>query len=119
MLPWGRELPLAHVSGGLYLALYVVRQRREEVEARDALHLVNRVVVEVTLTGTVVVAHYNAKSLGSAGHTEHHLEESPRHHDLVGTDGEVTPTTPHWAANDVDVAVLSGPSATVHLQAIP
>jgi len=111
--------PIFYIRTGLYLVLNVVGQGGEEVEASDALHLVNGVVVQVLLLVALRIPDDEAKGFGFARQAQYHFEERLGYHHSIRADGLMVTLHEHRAADDIHFAIPPGPLATIHLNAVP
>ena len=80
-------LPVFDVCLGFHLVLNVVRQCRKEVDTRNTLHLVDRVVVQILLLVTLRIPDDKSKSLGLA-------QGTPRPHGSCSYVSEPRPYAP-------------------------
>ena len=115
-----RMLPLPEVGVGFYPVLCFVVEGGVEVDAREALHVVDGAGGAGKGDFLAVVIHHEADGLGGVRAAHHHLEESVGHVHASAADGLCLGTIViDGAADDVDGAVLTRPVAAEHLQRVP
>ena len=104
---------------GFHLVLDGVGECGEEVDAGNALYLVDGVVVEVSLLVALGISDDDAEGFGGALQTEHDLEEGFGDSHGIVANGGVPALHPHRTADNIYLAILACPLAAVHLQAVP
>ena len=101
---------------GFHLVFDGVGECGEEVDAGNALYLVDGVVVEVSLLVALGISDDDAEGLGGALQTEHDLEEGLGDSHGIVANGGVPALHPHRTADNIYLAILACPLAAVHLQ---